>query len=82
MVSNSNGIQGLSMHGTPIAVIDFELTGLMPELNRVVEVSVYGWSQEKVLILSLIQWSIHNAPCLQQRFTVLRMMMWLMRPFF
>jgi DNA polymerase-3 subunit epsilon len=40
-MSNPTGIQGLSIHETPIAVIDFETTGLTPGLDRVVEVSVY-----------------------------------------
>lgn len=52
-MSNSNGIQGLSIHETTIAVIDFETTGLTPGLDRAVKASVYHLEPEKGPYLAL-----------------------------
>lgn len=38
---NNKGIDDLAIHQTPIAVVDFETTGLTPGIDRVVEVSVF-----------------------------------------
>ncbi|AQT70062.1 DNA polymerase III PolC-type [Anaerohalosphaera lusitana] len=46
------GIKELSIYETPIAVIDFETTGLTPGVDRVVEVSVYRMEPGKKPVLA------------------------------
>lgn len=51
-MSSTNGIPKFSIHKTPIAVIAFETTGLMLELDQIVDVSVYRLKPRKTSYLA------------------------------
>ena len=46
------GIKDYVIHKTPIAILDFETTGLTPGIDRVVEISVYKLDPRKSLQLT------------------------------
>lgn len=46
-MTSATGIKRLNIHETPIAIVDFETTGLTPGHDRVVEVSVFKVEPDK-----------------------------------
>ena len=46
-MTSATGIKKLNIHETPIAIVDFETTGLTPGHDRVVEVSVFKMEPNK-----------------------------------